>query len=660
MSSKRFLTKSRFKVGAQCPTKLYYLDRPEYANANKENTFLESLAEGGFQVGALAQLYFPAGTEVISIDKRKSVAETSALLEAKKSTVFEAAFQHDNLFLRADVIEKNGTSLKLIEVKAKSFDPIEHESFFTKKGTIKSEWEEYLLDVAFQKYVIQKCYPKLIVTAYLMFVDKTKVATVDGLNQNFLISKDASGRSEVKIKSGIKKDDLGEEILIKINVDAEIDFLWQQTYFKKHSFADLVANFSKIIADDLKVAPAVGQQCKSCEFRTGDSDEDGLKSGFAECWSSKVKNPAELIDRALVFDVWNFRKAEKMISQGILFADELTEDDISPSEPKDGVGLSQSQRQWLQVQKEIDHDKTPFVDYSGLKAEMESWTFPIHCIDFETTMVALPFNKGRRPYEQMAFQFSHHTLTKDGVVTHKNQYINQDKGKFPNFDFLRALKIALSEDEGTILRFAAHENTVLCQIRKKILDSESELADAAELIQFIESITSGPDEKWVGSRNMVDLCELVKKFYYHPKTKGSNSIKKVLPAILYDSKYLQKKYSEPIYGSSNGIASLNYKNHSRISIGADGKVQDPYKCLPPIFEDFEFDQIESLIGSNTLADGGAAMTAYAKMQFSEMTKIESDRIVAALLKYCELDTFAMIMIIEYWQDLITNKRKQAA
>lgn len=660
MSSNRFLTKSRFKVGAQCPTKLYYLDRAEYANTNKENTFLQSLAEGGFQVGALAKLYFPNGHEVVSIDKVKSVAETKDLLEKKTSTIFEAAFQHDNLFLSADVIEKNGNSIRLLEVKAKSFNPIAHESFFTKKGTIKSEWEEYILDVAFQKYVIKKCHPEMNVTAYLMFVDKTKEATVDGLNQNFLISKDSAGRSEVKIKSGVTKDSLGVELLVKVNVDAEIDFLWSQTYLEKYSFTELVSYLSKTIEDDSRAKSNIGQQCKGCEFRTGSSEETTLKNGFAECWSSKVKNPNELASRSLVFDIWNFRKAEKMIDQGVLFADELTEEDISPSEPKDRIGLSQSQRQWIQIQKEMDRDKTPFIDYAGLKAEIESWTFPIHCIDFETTMVALPFNKGRRPYEQMAFQFSHHIMTSDGVVTHKTQYINKEKGKFPNFDFLRALKIALSDDEGSILRYAAHENTVLCQIRQQILDSEPEITDSRELIQFIESITSGPDEKWLGDRNMVDLCELVKKFYYHPQTKGSNSIKKVLPAILQESQFLQQKYSVPIYGSTNGIKSLNYKEHRWIATDQNGKVKDPYKYLPPIFNDFEFDEIESMLGSNTLADGGAAMTAYSRMQFSEMTPLESDRIVSALLKYCELDTFAMIMIVEYWQDLVANRNKKVA
>ena len=33
-------------------------------------------------------------------------------------------------------------------------------------------------------------------------------------------------------------------------------------------------------------------------------------------------------------------------------------------------------------------------------------------------MVAIPFHEGRRPYEQIAFQFSHHVIREDGSVAH--------------------------------------------------------------------------------------------------------------------------------------------------------------------------------------------------------------------------------------------------
>lgn len=34
------------------------------------------------------------------------------------------------------------------------------------------------------------------------------------------------------------------------------------------------------------------------------------------------------------------------------------------------------------------------------------------------------------------------------------------------------------------------------------------------------------------------------------------------------------------------------------------------------------------------------MAAYAKMQFTEMSQLERDKLRAGLIKYCELDTFA--------------------
>lgn len=47
----RLLTKSRFKEALDCPTKLFYTNKKNsYTNLNIEDTFLQSLAQGGFQV----------------------------------------------------------------------------------------------------------------------------------------------------------------------------------------------------------------------------------------------------------------------------------------------------------------------------------------------------------------------------------------------------------------------------------------------------------------------------------------------------------------------------------------------------------------------------------------------------------------------------------
>jgi hypothetical protein len=43
------------------------------------------------------------------------------------------------------------------------------------------------------------------------------------------------------------------------------------------------------------------------------------------------------------------------------------------------------------------------------------------------------------------------------------------------------------------------------------------------------------------------------------------------------------------------------------------------------------------------------MTAYAKMQFEEMSDYERGELTSSLLQYCELDTLAMVMIYEAWK-----------
>jgi hypothetical protein len=51
-------------------------------------------------------------------------------------------------------------------------------------------------------------------------------------------------------------------------------------------------------------------------------------------------------------------------------------------------------------------------------------------------------------------------------------------------------------------------------------------------------------------------------------------------------------------------------------------------------------------------NGGAALTAYALMQFTQMSDSERNKTKQALLRYCELDTLAMVMIYEFWKDQI--------
>jgi len=260
---------------------------------------------------------------------------------------------------------------------------------------------------------------------------------------------------------------------------------------------------------------------------------------------------------------------------------------------------------------------------------------------------------GRRPYESVAFQFSHHTVDQSGKITHQTQWLDTNIGVFPNFEFVRQLKSAIGHDNGSIFRYHNHENTILNAIYRQLAESNED--DATELCEFIRTITNNKSENHVGPRDMIDLYRLVLGGFYHLSMKGSNSIKDVLPAAIQASSYLQNKYSKPVYGTKE-IPSLNLSNHTWLVPDGPGNFVSPYKTLPAIFEGIANEKLDELCadGEEELNDGGAAMMAYAKMQFTEMDQEARTRYREALLRYCELDTLAMVMIYEGWKHHLGN------
>lgn len=133
------LTKSKFRLACECPTKLYYVDKPQYANQLMEDSFLKALAEGGYQVEALARCYFPEGILVTAQNKESSLEATKRLLEHESITLFEAEIQYQGYLVRTDILIKHQNHLKLIEIKAKSISNEDLKKIVKRDGTINAE-----------------------------------------------------------------------------------------------------------------------------------------------------------------------------------------------------------------------------------------------------------------------------------------------------------------------------------------------------------------------------------------------------------------------------------------------------------------------------------------------------------------------------------------
>ena len=646
------LTKSRFVTALTCPTKIHYMANKSFVDTSSEDTFLEALAEGGFQVGELAKLYFIEGVEVDSLDSELALKTTMTLLENDNVTIFEAAILYQNCFIRVDILQKTGDQINLYEVKAKSFNSSQPSGFLKKNGEPTAAWKDYLYDAAFQKWVCLKAFPHWNVTAHLMLADKAQKTSTSGLNQLFKIVEN-NGRKRVEVNELPSRCALTSKILTAVNVDDVCEKIYASTHHgleREATFDQLVQRLSSACEDKDFISPTIGTKCANCEFTASLVEKkSGKLDGRQHCFQTALDIDSDIFASPNVFDLWNFRGKEKLIREGKLLLEDMDDFDLKV-EPAE-FGLSNSERQFLQVQKAKTKDDTVFFDEEGLLQQMQSWKYPLHFIDFETTMVAIPFGANQAPYEGIAFQFSHHTVEADGTVKHAGEFLSAEPGNFPNYDFVRSLRDQLVEDNGTIFRYSAHENTYLNLILEQLKTETYSANDKNELMAFIKSIASPSaksDDQWSPDREMVDLLELVKKYYFDPAAKGSNSIKHILPSVLRWSDFLQTKYSKPIYGAKDGIVSKNFQDWSWIQKTPDGLVKDPYDLLPKLFNSSIHINERLLTNGAELKNGGAALMAYAKMQFEHMSDYERGELQAGLLKYCELDTLAMVMIYEAW------------
>ena len=627
----KHLTKTDFVTAFSCPTRLNYISYPfKYTDSTAEDEFLQSLSDGGYQVGKLAQLNYKDGFEA-SEDKDLAIRETEARLEEDLSVVFEAAIEYQNLYIRIDIARKSSKTIDIIEVKAKSYDSTipEDDNFYNQNGSVKAEWKDYFYDLAFQYYVIKKKYPAYKINCFFNLPNKNINSKVDNLFSKFSI------KNKKAFFLGTE-DDLIDNLIYEVNVTFTIEELIGSTFEYQGQellFYEIVNELANAKLNSLEYKPNIGNQCKKCTF----NDENKDKSGIYQCWKRADGFSDNKFSNEKIIDIWNFRSVDKLIEQKKYFIDSMDVSDLKIDQAPylSDKDFSDKDRQYFQCFgiDTFQNDEGYIFNTNYLIKEIAKWKFPINFIDFETATPAIPAYKGLSPYEMIAFQYSIHTLSESGEIEHASQFLSTSVDEFPNLFFLKNLVHDLSKNNGSVFMWYPHERTTLKAIQKQIIKLQLTSEFEKELA-FIETLFPG------GDRELIDLFALAKHGVFYPNTKGSNSIKDILPATINHSIFLQNKYKKPIYGSSNGIKSLNYKDVAWAK--KSGKnYRDPYD----IIKDYS---------NEAISEGGMAATTFAKLQFEDLTEDERESLKTALLRYCELDTLAMVMIAESWQDRIKN------
>jgi len=156
-----------------------------------------------------------------------------------------------------------------------------------------------------------------------------------------------------------------------------------------------------------------------------------------------------------------------------------------------------------------------YFDQAGAASALSECEYPLYFLDFETVNPAIPLWAGTRPYAQVPFQFSVHTVRQDGSMAHQD-FLRAD-GEDPSSAFAEALVDTVGPSGAVVVYNAGFEGGRL----KELASRFPQLADRLLAI----------------AGRLFDLQPVAKAHYYHPLQQGSWSIKKVLPCLVPELQY---------------------------------------------------------------------------------------------------------------------------
>ncbi|MBO2517892.1 MAG: DUF2779 domain-containing protein [Clostridiales bacterium] len=326
--------------------------------------------------------------------------------------------------------------------------------------------------------------------------------------------------------------------------------------FTIRNVAEEVAVEEKNIAENLAIAEKMLASSEEPDMELSVHCHKPYHCGFWKHCTAHLPSPS-------VFDLYNIRfsTAIKYYYRGLTGYEDLLSSPVKLNE-----------KQLRQIEHHL-FDREAYIDKAGIRNFLNTLSYPLYFLDFETEQPPVPKYAGTRPYTQIPFQYSlHYTETEGGELKH-TEFLGES-GKDPR----RALAEQLCADIPLNVCTVAYNKNFECGRIGELADAFPDLAE--HLLNIKE--------------NMRDIAVPFQSgCYYNKAMGGSFSIKSVLPALFPDDPALD-------YHSLEGVH-----------------------------------------------NGGEAMSIYPQIQYMEPDEREKAR--HDLLKYCELDTYAMVKV---WQELV--------
>lgn len=195
---------------------------------------------------------------------------------------------------------------------------------------------------------------------------------------------------------------------------------------------------------------------------------------------------------------------------------EFIEADIYDITDVDLEAISLSPKQKRQVV--VAQEEIVAVQYDKIREILNGLEYPLYFLDYETYSYVIPAQDRIKPYQQMIFQYSLHTISEAGAEPVHQEYLLREKTE-PVEELVKHLQGNIAESGGTVIVW----NEGFEKSRNKEI--------AAVLPDYADFLLS------VNARIYDLMKPFSKGLYEHFAFKGRSSIKKVLPILCPELSY---------------------------------------------------------------------------------------------------------------------------
>lgn len=326
--------------------------------------------------------------------------------------------------------------------------------------------------------------------------------------------------------------------------------------FRITDIGNLVLDEMQSVEANLNKSDEVLDTEKEPEIDLGNYCREPYECEYWEYCSKHLPKPS-------VFELYRmpFKKKLEYYENGLLDFEALKKSKLLTNE-----------KQLRQIEFVLE-EKGTYADALKIREFLDTLSYPLYFLDFETMQPVIPLFPRTKPYQQIPFQYSLHYIENEGGVLQHKEFL-AESGQNP----MREIAESLCRDIPMNVCVTAYNKAFEC----------SRLKELAELFPDLsEHLLNIRD-------NMKDLLDPFQKGYYYNRAMGGSfSIKSVLPAIFPDD------------------PKLDYHNLEGVHNGSE------------------------------------AMTIFP--QIKDMPEEEQRKARWNLLKYCELDTYAMVKV---WEELV--------